>query len=48
MNSNFFSFENLFKEMILEVIALFLEELSSTKKFSMTLAMIVLRNFDSK
>jgi len=48
MNLNFFSFENLFEEMILEMIALFLEKSSSMKEFSMTLAMTLLQNFDSK
>jgi len=48
MNSNFFFFENLFEKMILEMIALFLERSSSMKEFFMTLAMILLRNFDSR
>ncbi len=48
MNLNFFSFENLFEEMILEMIALFLKRSSSMKKFFMTLVMILLQNFNSK
>jgi len=48
MNLNFFSFENLFERMILEMIALFLKELSSMKKLFMTLVMILLQNFDSR
>jgi len=48
MNSNFFSFENLFKKMILKIIILFLKESSLTKEFFMTLAMILLQNFDSR
>jgi len=48
MNLNFFSFENLFKEVILKVIVLFLERSSSTKELFMILAMILLRNFNSK
>ncbi len=48
MNSNFFSFKNLFKKMILKIITLFLEKSSLTKELFMTLAMTLLRNFDSK
>ncbi len=48
MNSNFFSFKNLFKKIILKIITLFLEKLSLTKELFMTLAMTLLRNFDSK
>ncbi len=48
MNSNFFSFKNLFKEVILKMIALFLEESSLMKEFFMTLVMILLQNFDSR
>ncbi len=48
MNLNFFSFENLFKKMILKVIVFFLKKLSSMKEFFMTLVMILLQNFDSR
>jgi len=48
MNSNFFSFENLFEKMILEIIALFSKKSSSMKELFMTLAMTFLRNFDSR
>ncbi len=48
MNLNFFSFENLFEEMILEMIILFLKRSSLMKELFMTLAMILLQNFDSK
>jgi len=48
MNSNFFSFKNLFEEMILEMIVLFLKESLSTKELFMTLATTFLQNFDLK
>ncbi len=48
MNLNFFSFENLFEKMILKMITFFLKKSSSMKEFFMTLAMILLRNFDSR
>jgi len=48
MNLNFFSFENLFEEMILEIIILFLKRSSLMKELFMTLAMILLQNFDLK
>ncbi len=48
MNLNFFSFENLFKKMILKVIVFFLKKLSSMKEFFMTLVIILLQNFDSR
>jgi len=48
MNLNFFSFKNLFEEMILKMIVLFLKKSSLMKEFFMTLTMIFLQNFDSK
>jgi len=42
INSNFFSFKNLFEKMILEMIVLFLKKSSSIKEFFMTLMMILL------
>jgi len=48
MNLNFFSFENLFEEMILKMIVLFLKKSSLMKEFFMTLTIIFLQNFDLK